>query len=714
MNGPLFGTDTPAAAWRPTPEYLDRSRLRRFMAEVGCAGLEELQARAVADPAWFWREAVADIGVRFDPAPTTVLDTSLGIAWARWFEGAGFNYVRMAVDEPAASHPAEMALSWEGEDGEVRHFTRLQLRWAVDRAARAMAALGVGRGDRVGIFLPMIPEAAIAVLAVGKLGAIYTPIFSGYGADAVAGRLADCGAKLLITADGFARRGIGIVGGVLVGLWIALLSLSNTNLLRQKLIEALNEKLDADVELGNFDVKAFPVLRIHGDRLKLRLKGQTNPAPFIEIRHFEVTGGLFGLLHRQRRFTSVELDGLRITIPPRTEHDREAGARAASSTADGPVLIDLVTSKDAQLIIVPKDPPKEPRIFAIHDLALESVGFNRKMPFTATLTNPLPKGEIATTGHVRPVGERATRASRRWTASTASSTRTSTRSRASAASSIPSASSPGHLEEIDVHGTTTTPDFSIDVGGTPVPLTTTFHAVVDGTNGNTYLKQVDAKLAETAISAAGAIESKPGVKGRTVRLDLKIVDGRIQDILKLAVKAKNPVMVGRIALQALLLLPPGHDKVIDRLELTGRFAIENAQFTDKAVQEKLAELSRRAQGKKPDEPIGQDRVGHARPLRAEERHDPLRAPRVRPARGRHRGHRRLRTQEPGAGLHGDPGDGRHHLEGGRRRHQGLLPEGGRSDLQEARQGGGHPDRHHGSARAAEVRRAVEKSVQIKR
>jgi acetyl-CoA synthetase len=207
VNGPLFGTDTPAAAWRPTPDYLDRSHLRRFMAEVGCAGLEELQARAVADPAWFWREAVADIGVQFDPAPTTVLDTSQGIAWARWFEGAGFNYVRMAVDEPAASRPDETALAWEGEDGDVRHFTRLQLRWAVDRAARAMAALGVRRGDRVGIFLPMIPEAAIAVLAVGKLGAIYTPIFSGYGADAVAGRLADCGAKLLVTADGFARRG---------------------------------------------------------------------------------------------------------------------------------------------------------------------------------------------------------------------------------------------------------------------------------------------------------------------------------------------------------------------------------------------------------------------------------------------------------------------------------------------------------------------------
>ena len=229
MSGPLFGTDTDAAAWRPSPAYLERSRLARFMRTAGCADLEALQARAVADPAWFWEAAVADIGVRFDPEPGTILDTTRGIEWARWFSGAGFNYVRMAVDEPAAARPDEMALVWEGEDGEVRHFTRGQLRWAVDRAARAMAGLGVERGDRVGIFLPMIPEAVIAVLAVGKLGAIYTPIFSGYGADAVASRLADCEAKLLVTADGFCaprqagpdegdrRRGVGRgpVGGAL-------------------------------------------------------------------------------------------------------------------------------------------------------------------------------------------------------------------------------------------------------------------------------------------------------------------------------------------------------------------------------------------------------------------------------------------------------------------------------------------------------------------
>jgi len=207
VTAPIFGTDAAAAAWRPNAAYRERSRLRRFLESHGSAGLEELQVRAAADPAWFWAAAAEDVGVRFDPPPRSVLDTSRGIEWARWFDGAGFNYVRMGVDDPAAERPDEEALTWEGEDGEVRRFTRGELREAVDRAAHGIAALGVGPGDRVGIFLPMIPEAVVAVLAVGKLGAIFTPIFSGYGAAAIAGRLVDCEARLLITADGFWRRG---------------------------------------------------------------------------------------------------------------------------------------------------------------------------------------------------------------------------------------------------------------------------------------------------------------------------------------------------------------------------------------------------------------------------------------------------------------------------------------------------------------------------
>jgi len=395
---------------------------------------------------------------------------------------------------------------------------------------------------------------------------------------------------------------VGVACGVLAVLWIIALVLSRTQILRQQLVATLNDKLDADVELGAFEVRALPVLRIHGDNLSLRLHGQQNPKPFIEVRHFEVAGGLWDMLRRHHRFRNVQLDGLRITIPPRTPGDKSAGSHAVSSVV-GAIIIEHLEAKDAQLIIVPKNPLKEPKIFTIHSLDLDSVGFDRSVPFTATLTNAIPKGEIATQGAFGP-----------WVKGDPGSTPLRGRYsfdhadldtiRGLGGTLTSTGDFAGMVSQIDVRGTTKTPDFSLDVSGSPTQLDTTFHAVVDGTDGDTYLKQVDAKLMETAIAASGEIVAEPGIKGRTVKIDLEIADGRIEDLLRLALSAPRPVMIGKLVLSAALLLPPGTEPVADRMSLTGRFALRHARFTDAGVQRQLASLSRRAQGKKPDEPIG--------------------------------------------------------------------------------------------------------------
>ena len=171
------------------------------------ADLSALQARAASDPAWFWGAAADDLALPWQRRPDSVLDLSRGPEWARWWRGGAINHAAAAIDPRAEREPAGEALVWEGEDGEVRRFTARQLRDAVERAALMLAAEGIGPGDRVGILLPMLPETAIAVLALGLLGAIFSPIFSGYGATAVAARLIDCEASVLITADGFLRRG---------------------------------------------------------------------------------------------------------------------------------------------------------------------------------------------------------------------------------------------------------------------------------------------------------------------------------------------------------------------------------------------------------------------------------------------------------------------------------------------------------------------------
>ncbi len=207
-----FARPDSEAPWRPSPTDLADSRLARFVrgALPGGStdhGLEALQARAVRDPAWFWAAAADDLGLAWQRRPISTLDLADGIARARWWRGGAFNHAVAAVEPWAADRPDDVALDWEGEDGAVRRSTWAELDREVRLAARRLAGLGVGPGSRVGILLPMLPETAIAVLALGRLRAIFTPIFSGYAAPAIAARLDAFAATHLITADGFYRRG---------------------------------------------------------------------------------------------------------------------------------------------------------------------------------------------------------------------------------------------------------------------------------------------------------------------------------------------------------------------------------------------------------------------------------------------------------------------------------------------------------------------------
>jgi acetyl-CoA synthetase len=196
------------AAWRPTPWYLERSRLSAFMRGLGIDTFEELLNKAAASPEWFWAAAVKDLSLEFYTPYQQVMDTSKGWEWTTWFSGSSYNYVHDALDKRAAGEDRDRpAIIFEGEEGVVRTFTYAQLHAEVCRFANGLGALGVREGDRVGLFMPFTPEVAIAMLACGKIGAIFIPIFSGYAAPSVASRLNDCGAKVLVTADGFTRRG---------------------------------------------------------------------------------------------------------------------------------------------------------------------------------------------------------------------------------------------------------------------------------------------------------------------------------------------------------------------------------------------------------------------------------------------------------------------------------------------------------------------------
>jgi acetyl-CoA synthetase len=194
--------------WRPTPEGIGTSHLQRFMSAHGIATLADLQRRSVDEPRWFWRAVLDDLGIEFFQPYGEVMDTSAGLPWTRWCVGGQMNIVHNCLDKRiGTAHEQREAVRWTGEDGASRVLTYGELARDVNKAANALTRLGFKHGDVIGICMPMVPEIAVAFFAIIKIGCIITPLFSGYGAEALATRLADAGASGLITADGARRRG---------------------------------------------------------------------------------------------------------------------------------------------------------------------------------------------------------------------------------------------------------------------------------------------------------------------------------------------------------------------------------------------------------------------------------------------------------------------------------------------------------------------------
>jgi hypothetical protein len=368
--------------------------------------------------------------------------------------------------------------------------------------------------------------------------------------------------------------------------------------LRKRAVAALSRDLASEVTLDGLDTSFRPTPRIALRGLVIRHRGRRDVPPLIQIRSLTVDVSLTGW--RAHRLDRVNVDGLQIFIPPRTD-DKTAEDKSAAPTV-GEWYIERLTATDASLRIGVREPGRPPREFHIHQLAMSSVGADRAMTFDAALTNPKPVGEIASTGTFGP-----------WHKDSPSLTPlegTYTFSNADLATFkgiagilTSNGGYRGVLERIEATGTTSTPDFRLSVGGNPVPLTTRYEAVIDGTNGNTVLKHIDAVLGQTKMSVSGAVIGIKGVDGRTITLDVDISGGRLEDLLRLAVRGNAPPLTGGISVKTSIRIPPGDRDVVDKLQLDGRFRIVAARFDSLNIQRKLDELSRRGRGQ-PDEKGG--------------------------------------------------------------------------------------------------------------
>ena len=389
---------------------------------------------------------------------------------------------------------------------------------------------------------------------------------------------------------------LGLTG---VALWLL-----RPSVLKAKVEATLSDRLNLDVTINEFSVSLLPRPRVSGRGLTFRIPGRPDLPPFIDIDRFWMDIGLLTVL--RRHIETVHLDNMKIAVPPDKSRDLPAPDRGSGGGSDA-IIVDHLIAHHAELRFVPDEPDDTPLVFEIHELAMNGVGFARAIEFHAKLTNPVPRGEIETQGTFGP-----------WrrdhpTATELQGLYTFTGADLSTIDGIGGrlasrGSYGGRITEIHANGTTSTPDFNLDLGGKPLPLTTTYEAVIDGTNGTTRLTKVDAKLGSTTIQTSGVITNLPGPNGKDIRLQYSITDGRIEDVLRLAMDSPKPMLVGEVNVRGTLALPPGRQPVRRRLQLAGRFGLADARFTDAAAQQKLQDLSRRTQGIKKDDAAEMERV----------------------------------------------------------------------------------------------------------
>jgi hypothetical protein len=418
---------------------------------------------------------------------------------------------------------------------------------------------------------------------------------------------------------------------VFLGLFIAARMLSGRiePLIRAQTIEYLEKRFDSDVEIGSLDVSMAmksPLLvllragkgvqaHVTGTNIKLWHQHRHDVPPLIAMNRFTFQVELNSLLNKPYRAEMLRVEGLHITVPPRKKKGPSNNVKDLRAVkdlkpqdltpqpvkADGDdiwVILDTVICDGTKLTITPRDPDKEPLEFDIRQLRLNSAGPGLAMSYEAELTNPKPPGLINSKGHFGP-----------WATKEPSDTPLDgvydfqnadlSVFKGIAGKLNSTGKFAGQIDHIIADGETRTPDFRLTMSGNPVSLRTTYHAVIDGGNGNTLLDPVQATLGRTRFVARGGVVRGKGETGKTVDLDVKFLEGHIEDLMRLSMKGPA-MMKGPVDLKVKLVLPPGKGEPYDKLQLSGSFVLDNGDFTSTTIQDKLDEMSSKAQGRPKD------------------------------------------------------------------------------------------------------------------
>jgi AsmA-like C-terminal region len=372
-------------------------------------------------------------------------------------------------------------------------------------------------------------------------------------------------------------------------------------ILRARLVETLSARFKSKVELDAFDVSLVQGFQVSGEGLRLFGDGDPNNhepgiQPLIAVAEFRFRMGPLDFLRAPMHVKTVYVKGLRLNLPPTEQRSQMKNIGPEGGKIKIRIIVDSFVCDEVQLIINTLKPGKLPLEFDIKSLKMASIGPDGPMHFDADLTNPKPVGNVLSSGSFGP-----------WQADSPRDTPVSGTYSFNHADlgtikgiggMLSSAGEySGTLDNIVVDGKTDTPDFRVATAGRVVPLHTEFHAIVDGTTGDTYLQPVKAKILNSWLVANGSVMQTRDPNGHRVDLDVVIEKGKIEDLLKLAVRTDPPIMTGLVRLKTKFDLPPGEPDFPKRLRLAGNFQVSGAHFTNEKMQGKVDALSMRSQGK---------------------------------------------------------------------------------------------------------------------
>jgi hypothetical protein len=395
----------------------------------------------------------------------------------------------------------------------------------------------------------------------------------------------------------------GLLAVVLIG-GAAVLMASRWPFTRDNIVTALQKKFSSTVEVKTFHGTYFtPGFVAEG--VTFRRNSDPGSPPIATIEKLTIQGAYWEffttLIRTPSRVRQVRIEGLHIFASPGSERIGNA-TQPAANPKQSPLIIDQIVADGAVLEFASSEPGTKPLKFEIHELTLNSVADDRPLSFHAALLNPKPPGEIRADGHFGPlqtqnVGQTVLSGSYVFQGANLGVFPGIAGTLASAGKFN------GVLERIEIEGSTDTPDFQVTRSHHAVPLKTQFQGIVNGMNGDVSLQSVHAQFAQTSVVAKVEVAKKAGSEGKTISLDATEQQGRIQDWLRLISKADPPAFTGAMNFRVQVVVPPGKQRFIERVNLLGDFGIDAASFNRPTTQDKVDNLSQLAQGeKKNDDP----------------------------------------------------------------------------------------------------------------